>query len=183
MRTPMKGMGGLSWNLLSFDEDFDLEEDNICPGNPFSHSDTTTTRFQSDKSKRRQNCRETKWELPWRGWVACHEACFHLMKYSTPREISYVPETSLQCMKTASTKILSSKSKRRQSCHETQWTHQGEWSRYLNCRQLMRTSTSSEISCVPESYYHPLMWCQHAHAIEFEKTHIFQGLRGRMQVK
>eukprot|EP00617_Octactis_speculum_P019355 CAMPEP_0185743350 /NCGR_PEP_ID=MMETSP1174-20130828/1043_1 /TAXON_ID=35687 /ORGANISM="Dictyocha speculum, Strain CCMP1381" /LENGTH=42 /DNA_ID= /DNA_START= /DNA_END= /DNA_ORIENTATION= len=42
----MKGVGGLSRNLLSFDEDFDPEEDKICPGNLFLSSDTTTTRFR-----------------------------------------------------------------------------------------------------------------------------------------
>jgi len=65
---------------------------------------------------------------------------------------------------------LSSKSKIHQSCHETQRIHEGEWARYLNRRQLMRTSTSSEISCVPETYDHPLMRCQHTHAIEFGKN-------------
>ena len=56
----MKGLGGLSIKLLSNDEDFDPEGDEICLGNLFSSSNTTSTRFQSEKSKIHQNCRETK---------------------------------------------------------------------------------------------------------------------------
>ena len=122
MRTPMKGVDGLSRNLLSFDEIFDPKGDKLCPGNFFTIDENGTN------------------------------------------------------------ENLSSKSKIHQSCHETQRTHEGEWARYLNRRQLMRTSTSSEISCVPESYVHPLMRCQHTHAIEFGKNTYYRVCDGRMQV-